>query len=128
MLLDNLNKTVGILDKLIVLTKRDLKAIKVANHSTVISNTEKKEKLIEEFKISKDNMDIELAKVVETKEEEKNLKDVIGEQAYSVLILLGDKLRELKNINLELARFNLSVLDFYNSLVEKIFPADKNRI
>lgn len=122
MLKHYLSESLRNLDELINLTKNDIASIKDARHSELFSNTTQKESFINGFESSKRAIDNELRRLVSQGME---LGSVLDDNDQEQLELLKIKLKELKDLNRRLAKMVVAVSEFYNSLLTRLLPQDK---
>jgi len=123
MLLHYLTSSVDDIENLIELTKKDIRDIKEANHELVFERTKIKNDLVKSFENKKSLLDNELVKLVEDKKGLK-LEEILGEEEKNLLNKMKTKLNELKETNREYAKFVVIISEFYNSLLDKVFPCE----
>ncbi len=123
MLLHYLTSSISDLENLIELTKKDIKDIKEANHELVFERTKIKNDLVNSFENKKSLLDNELIKLVE-KNKESDLETILDEKEKNLLNDMKDKLNQLKEANKKYAKFVVIISEFYNSLLDKIFPCE----
>ncbi|MDD2382601.1 MAG: hypothetical protein PHN18_00270 [Sulfurospirillaceae bacterium] len=123
MLLHYLQNAVKDIDNLIDLTKKDIEDIKVANHNEIFGRIQIKNDLIQSFETKKSLLDNELVKILK-ESHETSLELLLNAEQKELLSLMKLKLSELKIINKEYAKFVVTISQFYNSLLDKIFPRD----
>ncbi len=123
MLLHYLENSISDIDNLIELTSKDIKDIKEANHELVFERTKIKNDLIKAFEHKKILLDNELVKIVKDSEE-KELDKVLGNEERDLLNKMKAKLSILKDKNKEYAKFVVIISEFYNTLLDKIFPRE----
>ncbi|MFK5880904.1 MAG: hypothetical protein QM482_01710 [Sulfurospirillum sp.] len=123
MLLHYLSSSISDIENLIELTKKDIKDIKEANHELVFERTKIKNDLVKSFENKKSLLDNELIKLVGNKKDSK-LEDILGDNEKNLLNKMKIKLNELKEINKQYAKFVVIISEFYNSLLDKIFPCE----
>jgi transcriptional regulator NrdR family protein len=123
MLLHYLKSSIADIDNLIELTKKDIINIKEAKHEDVFSRTKIKNDLIKAFGNKKSLLDNELIKLV-NENDNKQLEDILDDSQKDMLNSMKEKLSELKIENKEYARFVVTISEFYNSLLDSVFPRD----
>ncbi len=123
MLLHYLSSSISDIENLIELTKKDIKDIKEANHELVFERTKIKNDLVKSFENKKSLLDNELIKLVGNNKDSK-LEDILKDKEKTLLNDMKIKLGELKEINKQYAKFVVIVSEFYNTLLDKIFPCE----
>jgi len=123
MLLHYLSSSISDIENLIELTKKDIKDIKEANHELVFERTKIKNDLVKSFENKKSLLDNELIKLVGDKKDSK-LEDILKDKEKNLLNDMKIKLNELKEINKQYAKFVVIISEFYNTLLDKIFPCE----
>ncbi len=120
------------IDCLIKLTKQDIKNIKetknekvLVKHEKVFSNMKAKNELIVSFGAKKALLDNELVLLVK-ENPDKNLADIISKEDGNLLEEMKISLQELHTLNKEYAKFVVVMSEFYNSLIDTIFPGETN--
>ncbi len=123
MLLHYLTSSISDIDNLIELTKKDIYDIKEANHELVFERTKIKNDLIKAFENKKSLLDNELIKLV-ANSETSELETLLDDEQKDLLNNMKIKLTELKDVNKEYAKFVVIISEFYNTLLDKIFPRE----
>lgn len=123
MLLHYLNNAITDIENLIDLTKKDIEDIKVAKHSEIFERGRIKNDLIQSFENKKSLLDNELMKLMK-ENGQKPLEELLETQQKELLTLMKMKLSELKISNKEYAKYVITISQFYNSLLDSIFPRD----
>ena len=123
MLLHYLTSSISDIENLIELTKKDIKDIKEANHELVFERTKIKSDLVKSFENKKSLLDNELMKLVNGEKGVK-LEERLGEEEKNLLNEMKIKLNELKEINRQYAKFVVVISEFYNTLLDKVFPCE----
>jgi len=123
MLMHYLNNAIKDIDNLIQLTKKDIEDIKIAQHSNVFERAKIKNDLIQSFENKKSLLDNELMKVIKDSGE-KSLEELLSVEQKELLSSMKLKLSELKVCNKEYAKYVVTISQFYNSLLDSIFPRD----
>lgn len=123
MLMYHLNNAIKDIDNLIDLTKKDIEDIKVAQHSNVFERAKIKNDLIQSFENKKSLLDNELMKIIK-ENHGKSLEELITVEQKELLSSMKLKLSELKICNKEYAKYVVTISQFYNSLLDSIFPRD----
>ena len=111
------------IDNLIELTKEDIEEIKQANHEKIFNSSKIKDEIIASFENKKSIIDAELIKI-SNQNPQKDLSEILDEETKEMLSLMREKLFELKKINKEYAQMVIAVSEFYNSLLDEIFPRE----
>jgi 23S rRNA maturation-related 3'-5' exoribonuclease YhaM len=114
MLIEKLNNINNVLDKLIALTYEDINAIKNAEHETVFSNTQKKEKLAKNFSYLKSEIDSILVS------RNRPIEEIFSPEEEKLFDNFRNKLNEFNNIHKRFSKLALSVANFYNALMKEI--------
>ncbi len=111
------------IDNLIELTKEDIEEIKQANHEKIFNSSKIKDEIIVSFENKKSIIDAELIKI-SNQNPQKDLSEILDEETKEMLSAMREKLFELKKINKEYAQMVIAVSEFYNSLLDEIFPRE----
>ena len=111
------------IDDLIELTDKDILDIKDAKHNDIFKRTKIKNDLIVSFENKKSMLDNELIKLVK-QNKNSSLEEVLNDSDQKMLEKMKDRLFVLKHRNKEYARFVVTVSEFYNTLLDSIFPRD----
>ena len=111
------------IESIIRLTEDDIKDIKEAKHSNVFERTKLKEDLITSFQTKKSLLDNELLKLVSANKGVE-LSDLLSEEEREGLNAMKIKLADLQKLNKEYARYVITVSEFYNSLLDSMFPRE----
>lgn len=125
MLIDFLNSVIDDLKELTNITELDIQDIKVANHDNVFERAKTKNKLIASFEQKKSKLDSELIKLANANDGT-DIADIISDEDKQGLKLMKEALNLLHQKNKEYARFVVSIGEFYNSLIESMFPSEKS--
>lgn len=123
MLLHYLNNAITDIENLIDLTKKDIEDIKVAKHSEIFERGRIKNDLIQSFENKKSLLDNELMKLIK-ENGQKPLEELLETQQKELLAVMKMRLSELKVSNKEYAKYVITISQFYNSLLDSIFPRD----
>lgn len=123
MLTHHLNNAIKDIDYLITQTYKDIQDIKIANHSEIFERTRIKNDLIHSFEQKKSLLDYELMKLLK-ESGQASLEEILNIEQKELLALLKNKLAELKTCNKEYAKYVVTISQFYNSLLDSIFPRD----
>ena len=118
-----LKSSIEDLENLIELTKKDIADIKEAKHEMVFERTKIKNDLLLAFENKKSLLDNELVKLV-TANNNAPLEKLLEDDKKELLNTMKKRLSELKKLNKEYARFVVVVSEFYNTLLDKVFPRD----
>lgn len=111
------------IDSLIHLTEEDIKDIKEAKHENVFERTKLKNDLIGSFEAKKSLLDNELIKLV-TANKGTELSDLLDQKERDGLNDMKVKLADLHKLNKEYAKFVVTISEFYNSLLDSMFPRE----
>lgn len=123
MLIQYLHGAIQDLNTLISYTKLDIEAIKRADHDEIFARNVKKDALIKEFEVKKALLDQEVRACME-KEPQKNMAEIIGQEAVDLFGVMRESLNELKKVNSDYARMVFAVSEFFTSLMDKLIPKD----
>ena len=123
MLLHYLHNAVKDIENLIDLTKKDIEDIKLAKHNEIFGRIQIKNDLIQSFETKKSLLDNELVKILK-ESNETSLESLLSIEQKELLSIMKAKLSELKIANKEYAKFVVTISQFYNNLLDKIFPRD----
>ena len=125
MLYQYLNGAISSLNTLIELTELDIADIQVANNEAIFSRTEQKNQLVKEFETKKSLLHQEMV-ALRDRNPQKPLEELLDEQANALLGEMRSSLEKLKSINAHYARSVFAVSEFYNSLIQKVFPHESD--
>lgn len=123
MLLHYLHNAVKDIENLIELTKKDIEDIKLAKHNEIFGRIQIKNDLIQSFETKKSLLDNELVRILK-ESNETSLEKLLNIEQKELLLIMKSKLSELKLANKEYAKFVVTISQFYNNLLDKIFPRD----
>jgi len=123
MLTHYLRNAIQDIDHLIEQTHKDIADIKVAKHSEVFERAKIKEDLIHSFENKKSLLDNELMKMLK-ESGKKSLEDLLNQEQQELLAQMKFKLSELKVCNKQYAKYVVTISQFYNVLLDSIFPRD----
>jgi len=123
MLSHYLKTSIEDIENLIELTNKDIIDIKEAKHENVFKRTKIKNDLVKSFENKKSMLDNELIKLVKNSGN-KPLEEILDASEKSMLEKMKNRLFALKQKNKEYARFVVTVSEFYNSLLDSVFPRD----
>ena len=123
MLLHYLTSSINDIENLIELTNKDITDIKEANHELVFERTKIKNDLVKSFESKKSLLDNELIKLVK-KNGDSSLENVLNDKQKKLLNDMKNKLNQLKIVNKQYAKFVVLISEFYNTLLDKIFPCE----
>ncbi len=123
MLSHYLKTSIEDIENLIELTSKDILDIKEAKHDAVFKRTKIKSDLVKSFENKKAMLDNELIKLVKNSGS-KPLEEVLDDSQREMLESMKERLLSLKQKNKEYARFVVTVSEFYNSLLDSVFPRD----
>ncbi|MDO7252918.1 hypothetical protein [Helicobacter cappadocius] len=121
MLHNYLRGAVSDLQSLIELTSLDIEDIAIASHESIFSRNGKKQELIKTFEAKKNLIDQEMLNL-KKQFPDKELSELIDDEASDLLGEMKKNLQELKNLNTSYARIVFAVSEFYTSLIQKIIP------
>jgi len=119
MLINTLENTITILDKLLSITLEDIENIKLAKHEEVFKNTKTKENLAYKFSELKSQIDNILIS------RNKPLEEIFTPEEEKLFNLFREKLIEFNKQHKRFARLAFSVANFYNTLLNKIQNNEK---
>jgi len=122
MLMHYLENAIKDIQHLIDLTQKDIEDIKLARHTEIFQRASTKNDLIQSFENKKSLLDSELMRLV--KVNEKSLEELLEVNQKELLAQMKLKLSELKICNKEYAKYVVTISQFYNSLLDSIFPRD----
>jgi len=123
MLAHYLQNAIKDIDNLIEQTHKDIAAIKVANHNEVAESSKIKEDLIHSFENKKSLLDSELSKMLK-ESGKKSLEELLSTTQKELLAQMKLKLSELKVCNKQYAKYVVSISQFYNVLLDSMFPRE----
>ena len=109
------------IQNLIDLTELDIEDIKHARHEKLFSRSKNKEELVTSFTNKKILLDNELAKKLNNSPNSK-LEDILSQEESKEFSKLKSSLSNLYETNRKFAKFVVGVSEFYNTLVESMFP------
>jgi len=108
---------------LIELTQTDIELIKEAKHEHVAKRAKIKNDLVQAFQTKKSLLDHELLKRVEASGR-KPLAEALTSEEHSGLEAMKDALADLHRVNKEYAKYVVTISEFYNSLLDSMFPRE----
>ncbi len=111
------------IQSLVQLTQTDIAEIKEARHQDVRERAKLKNDLIYAFQAKKSLLDHELVKLVEGNPG-KELSELLSQEERDGLGAMKDELALLHKLNKEYAKYVVIVSEFYNSLLESMFPRE----
>lgn len=123
MLTHYLHNAIKDIENLIDQTQKDIVAIKAAKHHDVSERAKIKEELIHSFEAKKSLLDNELSKMLKVSGK-KSLEELLDVTQKELLAQLKVKLSELKTYNKQYARYVVTISQFYNALLDSIFPRE----
>ena len=123
MLTHYLHNAIKDIENLIEQTQKDIAAIKVANHSEVFERAKIKNDLIQSFETKKSLLDNELMKMLK-ESGQTSLEELLSVEQKELLAQMKVKLSELKTSNKQYAKYVVTISQFYNVLLDSIFPRD----
>ncbi len=123
MLTHYLHHAINDIENLIEQTHKDIADIKVAKHTEVFERAKIKNDLIHSFETKKSLLDNELMKMLK-ESDKKSLDELLDADQKELLALMKQKLSELKVCNKQYAKYVVSISQFYNVLLDSIFPRD----
>lgn len=124
MLSNYLKRAIKDIEALIDLTKQDIQDIQQAKHENVFEHTKLKNNLILSFEANKALLDNELVLRVDANKESE-LADILSKEESSLLEVMRDSLTTLKELNKKYAKFVVTIGEFYNSMMDTMFPIDE---
>jgi len=123
MLTHYLHQAIGDIENLIEQTHKDIADIKVAKHTEVFERAKIKNDLIHSFETKKSLLDSELMKMLK-ESGQTSLDTLLNPEQKELLARMKETLSELKVCNKQYARYVVSISQFYNVLLDSIFPRD----
>lgn len=123
MLTHTLHSAIKDITHLIEQTYKDIEDIKVAKHSDIFERASLKNDLITSFEQKKALLDNQLVKMMK-EHNTSSLEALLDEEQQTLLAQMKQKLAELKASNKEYAKYVVTISQFYNSLLDSIFPRD----
>ena len=123
MLTHYLQNAIKDIENLIEQTEKDIVDIKVAKHVNVFERAKIKEDLLRSFEHKKSLLDNELMKMLK-ESGQKSLEELLNAEQKQLLAYMKTKLSELKTCNKQYARYVVTVSQFYNVLLDSIFPRE----
>ena len=111
------------IDRLIALTKSDIDHIKEARHELLSENQREKDALILAFENKKSLLNGEL--IERTKRQPQTpLEEILNSEEKQLLEKLQKRLKKLKKVNRQFARYVVSISEFYNTMLDRLFALD----
>ena len=123
MLAHYLHNAIQDIDNLIEQTLKDIEDIKDAKHSDVFERAKIKDDLIRSFEQKKSLLDNELMKMVK-ESGNSSLEELLNGEQKELLALMKERLSELKVCNKQYAKYVVTISQFYNGLLDAIFPRE----
>lgn len=123
MLTHYLHNAIKDIENLIEQTHKDIAAIKIADHSEVVERAKIKNDLIQSFETKKSLLDNELMKMLK-ESGQTSLEELLSPEQKELLAQMKAKLSELKMYNQQYAKYVVTISQFYNGLLDSIFPRD----
>ena len=123
MLTHYLQNAIKDIENLIEQTEKDIVDIKVAKHVNVFERAKIKEDLLRSFEHKKSLLDNELMKMLK-ESGQKSLEELLEPEQKQLIAYMKTKLSELKTCNKQYARYVVTVSQFYNVLLDSIFPRE----
>ena len=123
MLSHHLQSAIKDIQSLIQLTQTDIEEIKEAKHHSIHERVKIKSDLINSFQNKKSLLDNELQKLARANPD-KNLSELLSDEIQDGLGSLRTELEALHKVNKEYAKFVVTISEFYNSLLESMFPRE----
>lgn len=124
MLTHYLHNAIKDIENLIEQTHKDIAAIKIADHSEVVERAKIKNDLIQSFETKKSLLDNELMKMLK-ESGQTSLEELLSAEQKELLAQMKAKLSELKMCNQQYAKYVVTISQFYNGLLDSIFPRDR---
>lgn len=125
MIIQKLQDAILDIDALVALTSSDIEDIKLANHQKLGDRLVQKKALISSFERKKALLNTELIKLTSSNDG-KSIEEILSGDEADVLTLFKHKLTSLKSINRDYAKFVVTISEFYNSLIDKMFTLEAN--
>ena len=111
------------IENLIEQTHKDIADIKIAKHDGVLERAKIKEDLVRSFENKKSLLDNELMKMLK-ESGQPSLEELLSVEQKELLAQMKVKLSELKVCNKQYAKYVVTISQFYNVLLDSIFPRD----
>lgn len=125
MLTHYLQNAIKDIDNLIEQTQKDIADIKIAKHTDIFDRAKIKDDLIRSFEQKKSLLDNQLMKLLK-ESGKKSLEELLDIEQKQLLAQMKVKLSELKTYNKQYAKYVVSISQFYNVLLDSIFPRDRD--
>lgn len=125
MLRDYLEDAISDIRALIEATNEDIADIKKAKHDNVFERSKQKNNLIISFSAKKALLDNELV-LLSKANTGKDLSEILSVEDSELLGNMKEELVKLHKLNKKYAKMVVTVGEFYNSMVESMFPSDMN--
>lgn len=120
-----LKSAIKSIDDIIQFTKDDIEDIKKANNNRIFKRTKLKEESVNAFENKKSLLDSELVKIISLQENKgKELSSLLTKEQNELLEELKEKLVLLQKLNKDYAKMVVVVSEFYNSLLDRLFPSE----
>lgn len=123
MLSNYLNGAIQDIQGLIELTKQDLDDIQQAKHEKLFNRVKDKNELIISFGARKALLDNELV-LLTNSNKDKTLSEILNDDDTQKLERMKECLINLNTLNKQYAKSVVVVSEFYNSLLENMFPSE----
>lgn len=120
-----LENAVSDLTVIIAMTQDDIADIKQAHHDAQFERMALKQDRITSFEAKKALIDNEVLKR-QAQSPEQPLQELLDTKEHALLGDLKARLQELKEVNQHYAKMVASVGSFYNSLLEKVMPTERD--
>lgn len=120
-----LENAVNDLAVIISMTQDDIADIKQAHHDAQFERMALKQERITSFEAKKALIDNEILKR-QSQSPQTPLQELLNSEEHTLLGELKSKLQELKTVNQHYAKMVASVGSFYNSLLEKVMPTERD--
>ena len=121
MLTHYLHNAIKDIEHLIEQTHKDIEDIKCAKHREIFERARIKNDLIHSFENKKSLLDRELMKALK-ESGQSSLEVLLDAEQKELLSLMKAKLAELKTCNKSYAKYVVTISQFYNALLDSIFP------
>lgn len=110
--------------ELISLTTLDIADIKRANHSEIFSRAAQKTAVLQNFHDKKNLAQQEIQSLKNAADPKAGALDFLNDESRALIDLLRENLEILKAQNEEFARLSFYIKEFYDSMLDSMFPQD----
>ena len=118
---NQLQKLFSDIDELIALTREDIELVKKANHERIKNNNLEKEIFIKRFERNKELLNQKLLTLTNDNPD-KTLEELLSKDEQEALFEFKNRLRKLRILNRDYARFVGVLNEFFSSLAAAVIP------